>query len=297
MNRIGGRTTLACVCIAVVSAGCGGVERGTPVQADRAGGSTQDAAGGASTGDAAADGSGGLPSTSSLFRTIDDMQAHPGLPTIPGPSPSASFWWILGPLGNWFFGSAGADPGPRGGDALASDAFPPARRSCQPGACWSRHVQGDQLSNGVDMTAQLRHPSNEPVDLRSYAGVAFWARLASPSGRLVVTLKDTGTSAQSFLVAESSPSPWFAQSVAVADQWQRFVLLFDDFHQGVLSGSSSGRALDLAAVTNIDFVVGLGGESFDLLIHDLALLCRGVCPVAPCPFPLEEDEAGARTCP
>jgi len=85
--------------------------------------------------------------------------------------------------------------------------------------------------------------------------------------------------------------------VAVAYQWQRFVLLFDDFHQGVLSGSSSGRALDIAAVTNIDFVVGLGGEFFDLLIHDLTLLCRGVYPVAPRPFRLEEDEAGVRTCP
>jgi hypothetical protein len=58
-------------------------------------------------------------------------------------------------------------------------------------------------------------------------------------------------------------------------------LLFDDFHDGVLSGASSGQPLALTAITSFDFVVGLGAESFDLWIDDLALLCRGACPPHP----------------
>jgi len=62
-------------------------------------------------------------------------------------------------------------------------------------------------------------------------------------------------------------------------------LLFDDFRQGVVSGNSSGRTLDASAITDIHFVAGLGGESFDLWIDDLAMLCRGLCPqVLPLPM-------------
>jgi len=288
MTWTGRFTALSSLCAAVVSASCAGRdERGTSTH-DTVGATTQDAAPDAVVA-SATDASGGLPPTSSLFLAIDDMQMHPGV--LP-PPPTAGFWWMLGPLGNWNIGSAGADPTLLG-DSPSSDIVPPARASCLQSTCWSRHVQADKLASGLDLSAQLKHPQGGAVDLSSFAGIAFWARLASPSGRLIVTLRDGDPSnPYVFLSAESSGSPWFAQSLAVSDQWERFILLFDDFHQGVISGNNSRRTLNTAAITNIDFVVGLGGESFDLLIHDLALFCRGVCPTVPCPFALEEGGAG-----
>jgi hypothetical protein len=138
-------------------------------------------------------------------------------------------------------------------------------------------VHGSGFVSGADLSPQLRHPSNGPVDLSPYLGISFWAKLTSPSSRLIVALVErTGGS---FLEAESTNSPDHAQSVVVSDQWQRVILLFDDFHQGVISGNGSGDPFTVDAVSIVDFVVGLNGESFDLWIDDLALLCRGICQV------------------
>jgi hypothetical protein len=208
--------------------------------------------------------------TSSLFLMIDDMEdPKPGVPSAP--PGSASFHWPLGPFGNWFFGSAGNDwlSGPHG-DAFAQEIDPPRGDSKN-----ARHVSGDGLAGGNDLLAQLKHPSNDPVDLGAYSGISFWARLSSSSGRLIVGLGQNNGGR--FLAAESTQSPYFAQRIAVSDQWERFILLFDDFRQGVIGGNTSGLPLAANAISTIDFVVGLDGESFDLWIDDLALLCRGVC--------------------
>jgi hypothetical protein len=216
-----------------------------------------------------------LASTSSLFLLIDDMEDAPRMGFPPRPPGGAGFWWPLGPLGNWFLTSAGTDLSAPHGDAMAASIVPPRGESLK-----ARRVQGDGLANGLDLFAQLNHPTQGPVDLRPYSGVSFWARLSSPSGRLIVSLGH----GESFLAAESTQSPYFAQSVAVSDQWERFILLFDDFRQGVVSGNTSGLPFATNAIETIDFIVGLNGESFDLWIDDLALLCRGVCQKSPAGF-------------
>ena len=202
--------------------------------------------------------------TSSLFLTIDNMEERndvPGLP--PG---SGGFWWPLGRgLGNWFFGSAGNDLAITPHDALPENILPPRGDSKR-----ARHVQGSGYVDGADLSAQLQHPTNGPVDLSPYLGISFWAKLTGPSSQLTVALGES--IGGSFLRAHH------AQRVAVSDQWQRVVLLFDDFRQGASSGSSGGP-FTADSVSTIDFVVGLNGESFDLWIDDLALLCRGVCQV------------------
>jgi hypothetical protein len=213
------------------------------------------------------------PGLNASFLVIDDMEDGTRMGFPPPPPGGAGFWWPLGPLGNWFLGSAGADLSAPHGDAVAASIVPPRGASLK-----ARRVQGDGLASGLDLSAQLNHPTGGPVDLRAYDGVSFWARLSSPSGRLVVALGQHHGS--TFLLAESTRSPCFARSIAASDQWQRFVLRFDDFRQGVISGNTSGLPLATNAVSTIDFVVGLNGESFELWIDDLALLCRGVCPPA-----------------
>ena len=208
--------------------------------------------------------------TSNLFHLVDDMDhADSSLPAVPAGT-SAFFWHsrTSNGLGNWFVTSAERSLG----DARIDDIVPPRGDSKK--AC---HVTGSKLAGGVDMWAQLDHPSSRPIDLKAYAGVAFWARLDSPSGRFIVAINDhqPGT----FFDGEVGKSPWLAQRLAVSDsQWHRFVLLFDDFRQGGANANSTGHALDASAVVGIDFVVGASGESFDLWIDDLALLCRGTCP-------------------
>jgi hypothetical protein len=199
---------------------------------------------------------------------VDDMEE--GKVGVPGlPPGTAGFWWPLGPLGNWFVGPADDSAGP-GRDALGQSIVPPRGDSKR-----ARRVQGMGLPNGTDLFAQLRHPTNAPVDLSPYVGLAFWARLTSPSGRVIVALgqNDRGW----LLPAKSTDPPIFAQSVVVSDQWERVILLFDDFREGIIGAMSSGRPLTVDAVSTIDFVVGLNGEAFDLWIDDLVLLCRGVC--------------------
>ena len=211
-----------------------------------------------------------LPATASLFLTIDDMEGKNDLPHPAG----AAFFWALGPIGNWFFASAGddRDSSPHG-DAFTDNIVPPRGASVS-----ARHVQGSGRVNGTDLYVQLKHPSNGIVDLSPYLGISFWARLTSPTGRLVIALGDNRVFS-SILTAESSNYPRFAQTVSASTNWQRFILLFDDFRQGSISGNGSTQPFTAGGVSTIDFVVGINGESFDLWIDDLSLLCRGVCAV------------------
>jgi hypothetical protein len=252
------------------------------------------------------------PTTSSGFLLIDDMEHDCAR------ADGAAFFWSVGTaggLGNWFFRSASDMPPSNAnlppamtsfpfGDAFVEPIVPPRGSSTL-----ARHVRGVGVWTAVDLLAQLNHPSQGPVDLSAFAGIAFWARLTSPSGRLIAFLRDQDpfSGPQDFFPAEFTSSPWFAQSVAASSQWQHFILLFNDFRQGIVSGNASGRALHTNAITTIDFVTGFDGEAFDLWIDDLAVLCRGSCPtVPPGPLPCSggtspdanaADDAGAAAVP
>lgn len=213
------------------------------------------------------------------FVSIDSSEGGaPGLPTPPlDPATSGAFFWRAGVdsvyLGNWFYGSAGDSPAGPHGDAGLESFTPPRGTSTH-----ARHLQGAQLADGAELRLELRHPQGDPVDLSSYLGIAFWARLKSNTSRLIVAVKTPGSG--SFLGSESTASPLFAQSLAVGPEWQHVVLLFADFRQGVLSGINATQGFSPNAITHFDFIVGLQGEAFDLWISDLSLVCSGPCPVA-----------------
>jgi hypothetical protein len=214
-----------------------------------------------------------LPPAASLFLTIDNMETRDDLPTLP--PDSGGFWWPLGDfggLGNWFFGSIDGDgaPGPQG-DAFSDDIVPPRGDSRR-----ARHLKSPGAGGGTDLYAQLKHPTNGPVDLSPYLGISFWAKLNSPSHRLLVSFRDNHGGS---LLTSPSIDAHFSQTLLVSEQWQRFILLFDDFHQGIMTGTGADKQFTPNAVSTIDFVVGLDGESSDLWVDDLALLCRGVCRV------------------
>jgi len=254
--RFKGNEPFLCVGIALTLFGCGERSggKGTPS------GTPDGATDGSRLPDLAADSAGtDVPPASSYFLMIDDMDHADGrFPAVP-PGSSSFFW--PGPagisgvhLGNWFLSS----PAGLSHDAGIDDIVPPRGESKK--AC---HVSGSNLDVGTDLWAQLDHPQNRPVELGAYAGIAFWARLNSPSSKLVVAIDDRFGGG--FFRGEASQSPLPARTLTVSDQWERFELLFTDF------------GLATSAVVSIDFVVGRAGESFDLWIDDLALLCRGVC--------------------
>jgi hypothetical protein len=113
-------------------------------------------------------------------------------------------------------------------------------------------------------------------------GIAFWARLTGGGQKLFVAVRDQATAPtqppDDVFAGDVNGSPWFVQRLTVSSEWQRFVLLFDDFQPGAASPVKPTRALDTSAVISIDFQTGVGGSTFDLWIDDLAVLCRGECP-------------------
>ncbi len=208
-------------------------------------GSNHDGAGGkAGSGTASAGGG-------STINPIDDESHASGAPVALGSA--AIFWgspaggWNLG---NWFWSSD------RVRDVELSPIEPPRDGSKQ-----ARHVSGAGFPSGVVLWFELDHPQRRPVDLSPYAGLTFWTRLSSTSGKLDVLLNDGST-----VTAWGESPPASSLSVAVGGGWQQVTLSFEDF------GVPQPQAV------SIDFHVGDGGGSFDLWIDDLAFFCAGPCP-------------------
>ncbi len=210
-------------------------------------GSNHDGAGGkAGSGTASAGGG-------STINPIDDESHASGAP-LAAPSSAAIVWrspaggWKIG---NWFWSSD------RVRDVELSPIEPPRDGSTQ-----ARHVSGAGFPSGVVLWLELDHLQRRPVDLSSYAGLTFWTRLSSTSGKLDVLLNDGSTNVTAW--GESPPAS--SLSVAVGGGWQQVTLSFEDF------GVPQPQAV------SIDFHVGDGGGSFDLWIDDLAFFCAGPCP-------------------
>jgi hypothetical protein len=170
-----------------------------------------------------------------------------GSPSFTWGTPDAGYH-----LGNWFVAGTNG----RVSDARVEAVEPPRGDSTL--AC---HVAGADFAEAVDLFAQLNHPFSEPVDLSSYAGLAFWVRLSPPNATLLVAL-NVGTRP---LLSQSSLDGLFYQSFPATEGWERYELPFTDLER-------------TTSVVNIDFVVLGGGDALDLWIDELSLLCRGPCP-------------------
>ena len=163
---------------------------------------------------------------------------------------SAGFIWLRG-IGNWFVISV-----EDGNDDATLDLLDPPRGTSTR-AC---HVTGSDHPRGVDLWAQLNHPQGNPIDLSDYAGFTFWARLTSPSGTLRVGVNQfegyyaSGT-------AENTAAP-----IDVGPAWASYTVTFAEL------------GADRTSVRSFDFIAGEGGESFELWVDDLALVCDGACP-------------------
>jgi hypothetical protein len=167
----------------------------------------------------------------------------------PPPRSPASFFW-RGGLGNWFISTSDGS-GTR--DASVDDVVPPRGESTK-----AYHVTQAISGTAVDLWAQLNHLQGTGVDLRSYSGIAFWARLNGSRSQLTVAFGANGRLAS----IGSTPQ----QVVSISQSWTQFVIRFDDLN------------VDSEAVSSIDFVVEGGNEPVDFWIDDLALICRGDCP-------------------
>lgn len=190
----------------------------------------------------------------------DDDHAGDGRPTLPPDVATGGFFWGgCGDggwrIGNWFVTSD------RQRDAFSREIEPPRDTSTK-----AHGVTGADFATGVVLWVQLDHPSGRPVKLSGCSAMSFWARLESPSRRVVVALND-GSRASGLLDGWSTlPS----RTLDVGADWKEFVLPFESFSQGVVA--------DEPSIASIEFFVGNGGEKFDLWIDDLALVCSGGCP-------------------
>jgi hypothetical protein len=203
-----------------------------------------------------AGGAGGMTNEVSVsYRTLDDMDEEEG--NSPAGLPPSGFYWTTsstsGGIGNWFVQSAEG----KLSDAMIDEIVPHrdgSRRAC--------HVTGADYARGVDLFAQLNHPTSRPADLSAFRGIAFWARLTSQSGKLVVAIGD----GRSYFIADDALSPLPSHTFAVSDQWQHFELSFESI------------GADPSRVVSLEFVGGEGGEPFELWVDDVAFVCSGACP-------------------
>ena len=227
---------------------------GTEVGANGVAGSTS---GGTATSGSATGGAAQEPQPVDLG---DGDQAGDGRPTIPAGITTGGFFWqgcgdIGWKIGNWFVTSD------RQRDAFDREIDPP-----RDGSTKAHGVTGADFAAGVALWVQLDHLLSRPVKLSGCSAMSFWARLESPSGRVVVALND-GSRASGALEGRSTlPS----RALEVGADWQEFMLPFESFSQGVVA--------DAPSVASIEFFVGHGGEKFDLWVDDLALVCSGGCP-------------------
>jgi hypothetical protein len=183
--------------------------------------------------------------------TIDDEHAD-GRPVAP--STAAVFWGSQSSawrIGNWFVTTDTTR------DVELSRIDPPRGDSQE-----ARHVDGQGQLRGAVLWFQFDHPYNRAVDLSAYSGVTFWARQASATDVLVVSLNDGSHASASLDDRATLPSV----SLTVGDSWQEFRLPFDAF------------ALPSPKASTIEFFVGQAGEAYDLWIDDFALTCSGACP-------------------
>lgn len=186
--------------------------------------------------------------------TVDDMDhAGDGYPEPPAGS-SAFFWGSPASvnIGNWFV----TTPSAVTRDASMDDIVPARAESTK-----AYRVTGADFDQGVDLWAQLDHPSGRTVDLSAFSGVSFWARIEGEPRELIVALGD----GRGFFGRPATVSPPPSVGVTVSDGWQQFVLGFEDFDA------------DATAIASFDFVVP-GGSPIDFWVDDLALVCRGSCP-------------------
>lgn len=252
----------AVVLCMVLLSGCGGRAHSDGLLPSSAGGASG-AAGAVSQGPVSGGnqgGEGGGAGTSgagafaggATINAIDDESHASGQPVTP--FPAAIFWRSPGggwKIGNWFLSADGVH------DVGISRLEPP-----RDGSTEARHIRGSGFPLGVVLWLELDHPKRNVIDLRSYTGLTFWARLSSSSGTLEVRLNDDSKTPAAG--PGSSPTPTL--SMAIGNDWQEITLSFEAF--GVREPKAA----------SIDFHVGDDGESFDLWIDDLAFLCDGICP-------------------
>ena len=246
---------VATVGLALVLLGC--AERIQPEAPGASGGSSAPIGGrggnGASAPVSDAGASGGAAATSARIYLGDEDRPGAG-PDLPVPV-TASFFWrqpsdgtdAFWRLGNWFLTTD------RPQDAHSRQLEQPRE-----GSIWARGVRAEGRLGGVVLWVQLDHPQNRAVSVQACSAVSFWVRLDSASGMVRVALNDG--SAPSGLLTNGSALP--AQDLALGAEWQQITIPFDSppFHS--------------SALASIEFFVGQDGQPFDLLIDDLALICR-----------------------
>jgi hypothetical protein len=191
---------------------------------------------------------GGSAGIGASVELIDDADHTDGSRAV---VPGSAFIWSRG-LGNWFVSAPLPDGYTR--DATVAEIVPPRGESLK-----AYRVEDSDRVRGVDLWAQLSHPTWKAVDLRDYAGITFWAKLVGGGGRLTVGV-NPGVSY--FDAPDEVPS----LELTLSADWQQFSLPFAAF------------GVDPDAVASFDFIVGEGGDAFDFWLDDLAFLCYAECP-------------------
>ena len=114
----------------------------------------------------------------------------------------------------------------------------------------------------------------EPFNASNFEGITFWAkRSANTIGKLNIKLPDGNTDPDGQVCSKCFND--YGYAINVGEQWQRYVLPFNDLRQEPDWGAPRKPHIDRKRIYAIHFEAKVPGGDYDFFIDDIAFICKG----------------------
>ena len=124
-----------------------------------------------------------------------------------------------------------------------------------------------------------------------YEGITFWAKRAPNTiGKLTIKLPDGNTDPDGQICSDCFND--YGYAVNVGEQWQRFVLPFNDLKQEPDWGVPRKPHIDRKRIYAIHFEAKVPGADYDFFIDDIAFDLQGLSATSPARGPHGRRQLG-----
>jgi endoglucanase len=114
----------------------------------------------------------------------------------------------------------------------------------------------------------------EPYNASTYEGITFYAkRAANTIGKLNIKMPDGNTDPDGQICSACFND--YGYAINVGEQWQRYVLPFNDLKQEPDWGAPRKPHIDRKKVYAIHFEAKVPSGEYDFFIDDIAFVCKG----------------------
>ncbi|WP_437807507.1 hypothetical protein [Sorangium sp. So ce1078] len=130
---------------------------------------------------------------------------------------------------------------------------------------------------GVGFDFSSAETGKEAYDASAYTGLVFWAKLGNADAvkSVKVMISDRSTTPEGGICVEGDEAAQchdnWAKTVTLSDEWQAFVIPFEDLKQGGWGAPPATETIDTAAIYSLQFQTDKGTE-FDYYIDDISFI-------------------------